>query len=256
MNEKPLNGKSSLPALAALDQLERVEQQREQLARCTDVTVVLDSSGSMATHREATIDGFNGYIKALRAEVPGARLSLMPFDSDERGTPRLAFRYSDKPIDSVPLLSRQSYVPDGGTPLYDAVGRAIETAEERNDRPGTRARVIIVVQTDGHEGGSERYTQSALQRRIAEKQAAGWLFVFLGAGIDAIRGGGALGILPAHSLTYSGRKSNEAFTALSAVTKGYASVGDAKRVGFSAEQRAASIGQLGSGTRSSSGTRS
>ena len=48
----------------------------------TQITIVLDRSGSMASVREATIGGFNEFVEGQKA-VPGdANLTLIQFDTE------------------------------------------------------------------------------------------------------------------------------------------------------------------------------
>ena len=68
-------------------------------------------------------------------------------------------------------------------------------------RPGDKA--VVVIMTDGDENFSQRWTREPLKQRIAEKQRAGWTFIFLGANtIDARAAGDALGIEAGNVLSF------------------------------------------------------
>lgn len=78
------------------------------------------------------------------------------------------------------------------TALLDAVGRGITdtgldlAALSEDERPGT---VVFAVVTDGGENSSKEWTQQALQEKIAEQRDAyGWMFVFIGADEHAWQG--------------------------------------------------------------------
>jgi hypothetical protein len=86
----------------------------------TQITIVLDRSGSMASVREATISGFNTFVEGQNA-VPGdANLTLIQFDTENAY--EVVF---DRELRDVPKLTAETYNPRGGTPLHDALGRTI-----------------------------------------------------------------------------------------------------------------------------------
>jgi hypothetical protein len=148
------------------------------------IMVVLDRSGSMASVREATIDGFNQFL-ADQAKLPGCRFSLTQFDSDG-----IDDVHVDRPAADVRPLDGGSYQPRAATPLYDAVGRSIKMLDARQPK----GKVIFCIITDGYENASHEYTQKAVLDLVTAKRAEGWEFVFMGANIDAYAAGGALGV--------------------------------------------------------------
>src|SRR6185437_887189 len=114
----------------------------------TDITIVLDRSGSMEVIADDTVGGFNQFLKEQK-KVPGkALLTLVQFDHEYQ------FVHQAVPIGSVPLLTRKTYVPRGSTALLDAIGRAINETGQRlaalpePERPGN---VIVMILTDGLE---------------------------------------------------------------------------------------------------------
>lgn len=168
----------------------------------TQITVVLDRSGSMAVVREATVLGFNEFVNGQKA-VPGeANLTLIQFDTENAYE-----RVFDQPLRSVPKLTLEAYVPRGGTPLHDALGRTITELGaklaklEDAERPG---KVVVVVMTDGLENSSHEYTAPQIAEMIKhQREAYRWEFIFLGANQDAILTGEKLNIPSARSVTYA-----------------------------------------------------
>lgn len=167
----------------------------------TDITIVLDRSASMHVVREATVNGYNTFVRE-QAKLPGqALLSLVQFD-DQYDTV-----YSGVECSQVKPLTEAAFIPRGNTALLDAIGRTIDTVGVRLDampeaqRPG---KVVIVIHTDGMENASRRYTRSQVFEMIThQREVYGWDFVFLGANQDAIAAGAAIGV-PAHSsLSYA-----------------------------------------------------
>ena len=79
-------------------------------ANFTDITVILDRSGSMSAIQDATIKGLNDFIADQRS-VPGDGCwSLMQFD-DQYETVYLQRLQSD-----VPLLTPATFQPRGTSP--------------------------------------------------------------------------------------------------------------------------------------------
>lgn len=152
----------------------------------THICVVLDRSGSMESIREDTIGGFNAFVEQQKAAPGTATLSLIQFDTQGPFEVVLSF----VPIREVPELTRRRFVPRGGTPLLDAVGRSINATEEgivkmpEHQRPQT---VIIAIVTDGQENSSREFKSSDIQLMIKAKESLlNWQFVFLSADLSAV----------------------------------------------------------------------
>jgi Mg-chelatase subunit ChlD len=156
--------------------------------------VLLDRSGSMASMAADVVGGFNGLLADQQAAGDDARLTLVQFDS---GDPQEVL-VDAKRIDRVRPLRPGDFQPRGGTPLLDATGRLIAQAadrEARRRRAGKRPEAIVVVTiTDGEENQSREHTRDGIRRLVQAKQAQGWTFVFLGAGLDAYAEAGSLGV--------------------------------------------------------------
>src|SRR5687768_7332033 len=91
-------------------------KERTMRSDLTDITLVVDRSGSMAEVRDDAEGGVNTFI-AQQAKQPGeALLTLVQFDTEYE------FLHTGVPIQNV---SRYELVPRGMTALLDAVGRAI-----------------------------------------------------------------------------------------------------------------------------------
>ncbi len=164
----------------------------------TDLTLVVDRSGSMQSIREDAEGGVNAFIERQSKEPGDALLTLVHFDTEYE------FVHRAVPIDKVPPYS---LVPRGRTALLDAIGRAINETGERlsaipdADRPGY---VVFVIMTDGHENASEEFPKAQVKTMIEHQQSVyRWEFVFLGANQDAFAEAGALGIPAGHTSNFS-----------------------------------------------------
>lgn len=206
----------------------------------TDITLVLDRSGSMDTIREDVIGGFNAFVEEQRKLAGEARLSLVRFDHEYEVV------YTGRPLADVVPLDRATYVPRGSTALLDAVGRTIIATGARLAGTLEAARpdrVIIVVQTDGLENASREFTREQVVQLVAHQQHKyAWQFVFLGANLDAIGEAAALGIDPGAALQYQASPdvARGAYAALSDAVSRSRQTGD--RLAFTKEDRAQSRG--------------
>jgi hypothetical protein len=179
----------------------------------TDITVVLDRSGSMASCQADAQGGLNTFIK-LQQEQPGdALFTLVQFDHEYE------FVHNGVPIKDVPAYTLE---PRGSTALLDAVGRAINevgarlTALPEDDRPGL---VVMAILTDGGENASKEFSREQV-RAMIEKQTKefNWQFTFLGANQDAFASAASIGISAASALNYTTANSKATFDNLSSNT--------------------------------------
>jgi uncharacterized protein YegL len=167
----------------------------------TDITLVIDRSGSMQAIRNDAQGGVNAFI-AGQSKMPGEVLvTLVQFDTEYE------FIHKGVPIGDVPPYELH---PRGGTALLDAVGRAINETGKRlaelqaEDRPGL---VIFVVMTDGEENSSREFTRAQVKEMIERQQTAfNWHFTFLGANQDAFAEAGGIGIPSAGAADFASAK--------------------------------------------------
>ncbi|MEO0605834.1 MAG: vWA domain-containing protein [Myxococcota bacterium] len=177
----------------------------------TDITLVVDRSGSMHSIRDDAQGGINALI-ADQAKQPGdALITLVQFDTEYE------FVHTGVPVREVPPYT---LVPRGSTALLDAVGRAIGETGARlaalpeDQRPGL---VAFVVATDGHENSSRELTKAQVREMIEHQQTVyQWQFTFLGAGADAFAEAGGMGIDRAGVARYAREKIGSAYSATSA----------------------------------------
>lgn len=147
----------------------------------TVVHVLLDSSGSMESCRDSTIEGYNEYINSLKNDGGKYKFSLTAFDSDTSGKLRLNKVHDNVYVDDIPELTRETFIPDGGTPLHDAFCTVLKNASNRKDE-----KHLFVVLTDGGENASREFQAKDMKNLKKQKEDSGnWTFVYLGANQDA-----------------------------------------------------------------------
>ena len=146
--------------------------------------LVIDESGSMSGLRQATIDGANAWLADQRKDGPDDLLTLVLFDApQDPAKPRVRVRYDAVPLKEIVDLTEADYKPDGGTPLYDAIGSTISRLE--GDPRSADRSIVLVVMTDGLENASVEYTRESIAARVAQKEREGWTIMYLGANQDA-----------------------------------------------------------------------
>ncbi len=204
----------------------------------THITVILDRTGSMESIRNDTIGGFNAFLNKQKEEPGTATLTLVQFDSQDPY--EILHRF--KPIEGVPELTRETYVPRASTPLLDAIGRGINDLEsclgelKEDDRP---SKVVVVVVTDGQENSSREFRKEQIEKMVKEKtEKRDWQFVFLSADLSAIGDARGVGISADAVLLFEkNRSGNEsAWNSLSAQTSNFRSARK-KKIGFDPEDR-------------------
>jgi hypothetical protein len=159
-----------------------------------DRVFLLDRSGSMESCRQDTIDGMNAFIESQR-EL-GGTMTLCLFDNEFETV------YERTPIEDVPLLTEETFVPRGGTSLYDAIGNVLKMNLSDD--------TMVIVLTDGEENSSSMYTAPHVKDLIELKP---WKFVYLGANQDAVFNADKLGIRT--SSGFDTQRTPELFRALS-----------------------------------------
>lgn len=167
----------------------------------TDITLVLDRSGSMNTVKAATIEAFNGFLNSQRTGAGEARMTLVQFDD------QFEVVFQAQPLDKAPELTNETFQPRGSTALLDAMGKTMVATGQRlsdmpeAERPGA---VLFVTLTDGEENASHEYDLTRINAMIAEQRDKySWQFVFLAANQDAIATAAKMGIGAGQSLTMS-----------------------------------------------------
>ncbi len=176
----------------------------------TDITLVVDRSGSMASTKDDAQGGINTLIKEQASKTGKCTLSLVQFDSTYEVV------YSGVDIKSV---KEYTLIPRGTTALLDAVGEAIRTTGQRlaampeTERPGL---VIFAIVTDGQENSSREYTKTKIKEMVTHQQDVyNWKFTFLGANQDAFAEGASLGFAADGISAYSTSKSFDAYANVS-----------------------------------------
>ena len=160
------------------------------------INFVLDKSGSMDAIRSATISGFNEFKNDQARESGNAFFTLTLFDT------RFNTVCEAVPVREVPDLDLQTYVPDGCTALYDAVGHTMRITDDfvAAHKPD---QILFVIMTDGMENASREFDRSRIFQMIEDRRKlAQYEFVYLGANQDSYEVGSSMGVAHGHMMDY------------------------------------------------------
>jgi len=149
---------------------------------------VVDRSGSMSSIRKQTIDNFNEQIQTLRElqnQYPDEKyfVTLCVFNW------KVETVYEDVPLDEVRLLNEETYVPNGGTALHDAIGVTIKGLKKRNKKALKKKKneALVVILTDGFENSSRKYSGADVRELIdTVEDRDNWTVSFIGSNKESI----------------------------------------------------------------------
>lgn len=144
--------------------------------------IIVDESGSMSHLRAATLSGINETIGTIRSaqkefeETQEHLLTLVTFDSDTN-RPDVRTLIDCQPITEVDEF--KNYMPNGCTPLYDAMGQSLTRLREKI-KGDADASAVVTVLTDGLENASREWRADALRHLIEQLKEEGWSFSYMG----------------------------------------------------------------------------
>ena len=159
--------------------------------KVTEIVIIIDKSGSMASFSEDTIQGVNSLITKQKAEEGNANLSMVFFNNAVS-----TFRWRE-PIRDTESITNNEYHPSGSTSLLDAIGSTIkEMVSSLHSEPSFKCSdsIVFFILSDGYENSSQLYTYTQVRQMITQQTKKNWKFVFMGADIDIMKVGDELGI--------------------------------------------------------------
>ena len=123
--------------------------------------LIVDKSGSMSSCIENTIIGFNEQvtkIMQMEKEFPeqDMTIGLTTFNHE------VYHNFFQTQPAKVQKLTENTYRPDGGTALLDAIGITVERMENKDfvNAQEFLTTFVVVILTDGFENSSGRYPHS------------------------------------------------------------------------------------------------
>lgn len=208
------------------------------MRNATDVTILLDRSGSMMNVWSDMIGGINGFVEEQKKADGDCAVSFILFDSINDHE----IVCESRNVREFSPVAISDYRPRGGTPLIDAMAKAIQCTGERlrkipeEHRPN---KVIFICVTDGGENESRTFTRDTLASMIThQREQYSWEFMFLGANFDVFGETSSYGIpmMAASSYHYSSAGVSNAFMAAASNVRSYRS-GKRMTASFTAAQQ-------------------
>ena len=141
---------------------------KNNLPKKTLVVFILDESGSMEAYKKDTIEGFNEYIETLQSDDKPTIMKLITFST--RNTKVLV---DAKDVMEVRGITRDSYIPSGGTPLLDAIARGILDTDDYIEWSEEEVNIMFTIMTDGLENSSRIFSASQVSDMINEREKRG-----------------------------------------------------------------------------------
>jgi hypothetical protein len=207
----------------------------------TLVTFLLDRSSSMGAIWDDTIDGFNAYLKTLKDSGENIKFTRLQFDQNHGC--EIQKDCVAEALSKVSDLSKANYQPRGSTPLIEAAHKTIHAVEASLKKFDTKHNVVVCIQTDGQENASSHeYTWDGLKALIEQKTKDGWVFNFMGTGIDAYAQAGRMGVSAQNTVSTGTSREHVmgSMRAMAASNVRYAATAECSLAAFSPSERHAS----------------
>lgn len=139
--------------------------------------IIVDESGSMGILYDQALAGMNETIttcKEMQERYPELeqRVMLVTFDSGH-----YKLQYDNLNASEAKPLTKADYVPSGGTPLYDAIGKSIARMNAITKKDDN---VLVTIITDGMENCSGEYTRLMVKNLIEKQKEQGWTITLIG----------------------------------------------------------------------------
>jgi hypothetical protein len=145
--------------------------------------IILDESGSMESIKPSIINGFNELvqsIKEIQKQFPEQEhdISIISFN----GNGNKVLHFMDD-VSKLNTIDSSNYIPNGMTPLYDAMGFGI-TKLRKKLKSNTNYNVLVTILTDGEENASKEYSGAVIKNMIEELSLENWTFTYIGTDHD------------------------------------------------------------------------
>ena len=148
--------------------------------------IILDESGSMSAIERQAVSAMNETFAGIRkAQKTNPEqnyfVSLVVFEGD--GVKGVRTVRDRVPVENIKDIRPEEYNPGACTPLYDAMGLAINNLSNVTKQGDP---VLVTIITDGMENSSTEYSGRAVKELVSRKRESGWTFAYIGANQDAV----------------------------------------------------------------------
>ena len=147
--------------------------------------IILDESGSMQSIKKTIMNGFNEVVQTIKSvalEYPEQEHTVTFVSFNSSGIKKI---HENSKIESLNQIDDRTYQPNGGTPLFDAMGASffklnwiIEKENPKNYN------VLVTILTDGEENASKEHTGESIKEIIELYKSKNGTFTYIGANHD------------------------------------------------------------------------
>lgn len=147
--------------------------------------IILDESGSMESIKKTIINGFNEVVQTIKSVA-------LQYPEQEHTVTFVSFNsfgikiiHENSKIELLNQIDEQTYFPDGGTPLFDAMAASFFYLNSiiKKENP-TKYNVLVTILTDGEENASKEHSSQSIKSKIEELKLKNWTFTYIGANHD------------------------------------------------------------------------
>lgn len=147
--------------------------------------IILDESGSMQSIKKTIMNGFNKVVQTIKSvalEYPEQEHTVTFVSFNSSGIKKI---HENSKIKLLNQIDERSYQPNGGTPLFDAMGASFFNLnwiiEKENPK---NYNVLVTILTDGEENASKEHTAQSIKEIIETYKSKNWTFTYIGANHD------------------------------------------------------------------------
>lgn len=186
----------------------------------TEIVCILDRSGSMSGIIGDMIGGFNTFLEEQKQLSDECYITIALFDD------HYSLLYDKVDIKKIKPITKSDWIPRGTTALYDAIGKTINTLNERYIKEGRPDKILVCIVTDGYENASHEYNNTSVKNLINDKEKDDWAFLYLAANQNSFDVGTRMGFSGGNTLNFNASSSGSEYVnkSLSTMSKKFRSM--------------------------------
>lgn len=145
------------------------------------IALIRDHSGSMRSIAKAAARDYNATTSSIRAASQATaqetRVSVLELGYESTSLVRVII--DAQPVEALTPIPESSYSTNGGTPLWDSIGLAIENLQKHPKAKDPETAFCVMLTTDGQEQHSRFHSAHSIQALMDKLMATDrWTFVF------------------------------------------------------------------------------
>ena len=135
--------------------------------------------------KKTIINGFNEVVQTIKGvalEYPEQEHTVTFVSFNSFGIKKI---HENSKIEMLNQIDERSYIPDGATPLFDAMGASFFSLNSIIEKENPKNyNVLVTILTDGEENASKEHSTKSIKAKIEELKLKNWTFTYIGANHD------------------------------------------------------------------------